>query len=88
MFIFIILAGLPTTVQLDGISLTTTDPAPIFTLSPIIMSPIIQTFEPIFILLPKVGDLPPCPLLPIVVDCRKIRFSPITEFLLIIIAWM
>lgn len=48
-------AGLPAATQLSGMSLTTTDPAPIVTLLPIEIPPIIVTLAPSETLLPIVG---------------------------------
>lgn len=39
---FMIFAGLPATIQLEGTSPITTEPAPIITLEPMVMLPIIQ----------------------------------------------
>lgn len=46
-FILIILAGLPATTQLSGMSLVTTDPAPIVTLLPMFTGFIINAPAPI-----------------------------------------
>ena len=58
--------GMPTTVEFGGTSFTTTELAPIFTLSPIVMSPSTAAPEPTTTLLPIVGwrflrcnDVPP-----------------------------
>ena len=48
-----------TTVQLSGISSTTTQPAPIFTLFPIFTFPIIFAPAPIKTLSPIIGPFPP-----------------------------
>ena len=48
------LQGFPNAVTFDGISLVTTDPAPIVILSPIVTPGKIQTFPPIHTLLPIV----------------------------------
>lgn len=68
--VFIILAGFPATAQLSGTSLITTLPAPIITLFPIVISPIIVALAPIETLSPIVGTrlLFPCTLFPIVVN--------------------
>ena len=50
-----IFAGLPATIQLEGTSPITTEPAPIITLEPMVMSPIIQTLAPIWTLFPMQG---------------------------------
>jgi hypothetical protein len=53
---FITLQGLPTATVFDGISFTTTEPAPIETLSPIDTPGNIVTLPPIHTLLPIVTD--------------------------------
>lgn len=53
----IIRAGFPTTTQLSGISLTTTHPAPIVILFPIVILPIIMQLAPHVTLSPIVGRL-------------------------------
>ena len=67
------------TMTLGGTSFVTTQPAPIITLSPIFISPIIHTFAPTTTLSPIVGirSFLPSFLLPIVVFCLKEKFSPI-----------
>ena len=47
--------GLPTTVQLSGTSLSTMEPAPIFTLLPMVMGPSTFAPAPMVTLLPMVG---------------------------------
>lgn len=56
---FMIFAGLPATIQLEGTSPITTEPAPIITLEPMVMLPIIQTLAPIWTLFPMVGAFSP-----------------------------
>lgn len=72
-------AGFPATIQLDGTSFMTTDPAPTITLSPMVMSPMIVTFAPRVTLFPIDGikSLRPSILLPSVVKCLKVKFLPI-----------
>ena len=78
-------AGLPAIKQFDGKSFVTTAPAPMITLSPIVILPIIQACAPIFTLLPIIGQsLSLGYLLPIVVQCLKTQLSPIITPLLII----
>lgn len=48
-------AGFPAAIALSGILFTTTEPAPIVTLLPILTFPIIVTFAPKETLLPIVG---------------------------------
>ena len=50
-----IFAGIPTAVAPSGMLLITTAPAPIFTLSPIVISPIIVAFAPMYQFLPIFG---------------------------------
>src|SRR3569833_4749620 len=80
------LAGFPTNTQSDGTSFTTTDPAPIITFSPIVISPIMQTLAPMSTLLPILGHLVNVPsasfLWQKVVLFRNTQFSPMTEPLL------
>ena len=59
MFCLKIRAGLPTTMQLSGIDLVTTEPAPTITLLPIVISPMITTFAPNVTLSPMIGELLP-----------------------------
>nr|WP_304622122.1 hypothetical protein [Parabacteroides sp. ZJ-118] len=73
--VFITLAGLPTAMELDGMSFTTTDPAPIVTLFPIVIFPITLHPTPRDTLLPITGR--PFPLVPIVVHCPQEKLSPI-----------
>jgi hypothetical protein len=54
----IIRAGTPTTVQLSGTSFVTTAPAPIFTLSPILIPPMTIAPAPIKQFLPITGTHP------------------------------
>ena len=72
-------AGLPATMALSGTSFTTTDPAPITTLFPIVICPIITTLGPIFTLSPIVGrkSILPSSLVPMVVLFLNVRFLPI-----------
>ena len=73
-----ILAGLPATTQLSGTSFITTLPAPISTLLPMVILPMILTFAPMLTLSPKMGkSLLPMPLLPIVVSWQTVKFLPI-----------
>lgn len=65
----IILAGLPTTTQLSGISLTITLPAPIVTLLPTRTGPIIVTLAPNVTLSPIIGR--PLLVFPNVVQCMQ-----------------
>lgn len=80
-------AGFPATIQLDGISLVTTEPAPMITLSPIEISPMIITFAPKFTLSPMVGikSFLPSILLPIVVKCLKTKLFPILLALIMVL---
>ena len=73
---FITFAGLPQAMAFSGTSLTTTEPAPIIALSPILISPIMTEFAPMFTLLPITGHLPPNFEFPMVVQCLIIRFLP------------
>ena len=52
--LLITLQGLPTAITFDGISLTTTDPAPMVTLSPIVTPGKIVTLPPIHTFFPIV----------------------------------
>ena len=82
-----ILAGLPTTIELSGTSLITTEPAPIVTFDPIFIPPIIDTLQPIVTLSPIVGTslLSPFLLFPITVNGRMLQFFPIFTLPLTII---
>lgn len=53
------LPGTPTTVQLSGTSLSTTDPAPILTLFPTVMFPSTEALAPMTTWSPMVGCLFP-----------------------------
>lgn len=75
-----ILAGFPATTQLSGTSLTTTLPAPIITLLPIVIPPIIVTEAPQETLLPIIGR--PVPFAPIVEHCKQQKLSPIDSALI------
>lgn len=55
---FITCAGLPTTTELSGMDFTTTEPAPIMQLSPIVIPPIITTLAPHKTLSPIIGVFP------------------------------
>ena len=78
--ILITLAGLPAMTQLSGTSLTTTLPAPIVTLLPILIFLIIVTEAPQETLLPIIGR-PPL-LHSIVVQCKHRKLSPIDSALI------
>lgn len=69
------LQGLPTAIQLSGISLTTTLPAPIVTLLPIRTCPTMVTLAPKETLSPITGR--PLDFAPKVVQCIHEKFSPI-----------
>ena len=60
-------AGLPTTVQFAGTLFVRIVPAPITTLSPMVMSPTTTALQLIVTLLPIVGR--PFPFLPTVTQC-------------------
>ncbi|AEW74408.1 hypothetical protein EcWSU1_02980 [Enterobacter ludwigii] len=74
----------PTTSALSGILSSTTLPAPIVTLLPIVMSPMMTTFAPSSTLLPITGQARLSgPRLPMVTAWRIVKSSPATTNLLI-----
>lgn len=77
--------GLPTTMEYGGISLTTTEPAPIIVSCPIVMLPIIHTFAPIDTLSPILGAFLERTLFPITVLHLIHTLFPIIAFSLITI---
>lgn len=72
-------AGLPATTVLSGTSLTTTLPAPITTLFPILIFPITSALAPMVTLFPIVGKSLgySSDLLPMVVHCLHVKSEPI-----------
>ena len=76
-FFLITCAGLPAQTQLSGTLFITTLPAPIVTLFPIVILPIIVTLAPRVTLSPIIGLLSFVPLFPSVVKCRNEKFLPI-----------
>lgn len=77
--------GFPTTVQLDGIFLLMRVPAPITTLSPMVMSPNIMTLAPTVTLFPIVGRrLWSSLILPIVVLLRNLKLFPMALAFIIV----
>lgn len=79
-----IFAGFPAMMQLFGISLTTTLPAPIVTLSPILMAPIIVTEAPRWTLFPITGRSSFDIFDPIIEQALIWKFSPIKSALIIV----
>ena len=77
-------AGLPATIVFASTFFTTTDPAPIIELSPIIIGPNMIQCGAIITLFPMMGDPRSSPdkfsLFPIVVLCLIVTLFPITKF--------
>src|SRR5207249_4499556 len=73
-------AGIPTTVELDGMSRMTTAFAPIFTLSPIVTGPRIFAPAPTKTLFPNLGTSGKLARPPMVTFCAITQFSPMIVF--------
>lgn len=84
---FMIFAGLPATIQLEGTSPITTEPAPIITLEPMVMLPIIQTLAPIWTLFPMQGAFSPF-IHPIFLEPMVVFCLILTLFPMIVLGWI